>query len=185
MPRRFRPGFAGLLLLAGAATAVSGLRWKNETLVHAAMNAHRVQDWPALIAACGRLDAWICDVNPASSPMAWQEGIAKYRLGDVAGAERSFRAALRVHPAHAHALYDLSVCRLAAGDAAGAETLLRRTLDVSPGLPEAALNLAVLSLRRGDHGLARTALDGVGAARRDSKWRRLDRATALEERNSR
>ena len=189
MPGRFpRAGmastaYAGLLLLAGAAAAVSGLRWMNETLVHAAMNAHRVQDWPALIEASGRLDGWICNVNPAASPMAWQAGIAKYQLGDVAGAERSFREALRVHPAHAHALYDLSVCRLAAGDTAGAETLLRRTLDVSPGLPEASINLAVLSLRRGDRGLARAALDGVGQARRDSKWNRLYRATALEGRN--
>lgn len=170
------------LSLAVGASALSLWRWDNEAIVRDALQAQRAQDWPGVIAACDRLDRRICDLNPAATPMDWHAGIAHWQLGDGAGAEAAFRAAMRIHPWHIHVLYNLSVVRLAAGDSVEAEALLRRAIAISPGFAPASMNLALMDLRRGRRDRARAILATVAAPQRDEHWNRIDRALARTER---
>jgi O-antigen ligase len=178
-----RSPLAAALLLACAAALFSILRWHHEGFVKEAFAAHRAKDWPALLAAVGKLDSRICDLNPAASPMAWHSGIARFQSGDRIGAEADFRRALESHPWHLHVLYNLAVCRMAADDTAAARNYLTRVLALSPGLVQAAIQAAALSLKVGDIGAARLALDGVPRERRTPEWLALDGTLAQFERN--
>jgi Tfp pilus assembly protein PilF len=128
-----------------------------------------------------RLDERVCNLNPASSPMAWHGGIAKYQLGQRAEAELDFAKALRYHPYHLHALYNLAICRLEKKDTVATKNLLRKTLDISPSFDKAATLYALLSLRQGDYNIARNTLDNVQLEIRDSYWNTLDRAVRSHE----
>lgn len=132
------------LILAGAAAWFSIGRLRSEIQIHRALEAQHAQDWPGLLAALDQVNPALANLNPASSPLAWHEGIAWYRIGDRAMAEAAFRRALRHHPWHIHALHHLAVCRAAAGDTAGAIGLLRRVMTISPAFQASAQGLARL-----------------------------------------
>lgn len=74
-------------------------------------------------------------------------GLARHRAGDLATAERHYRAALRVAPDDADALHMLGVVRGARGHPAEAEKLLRAAIALRPGRAEPWSNLGSLLLR--------------------------------------
>ena len=64
--------------------------------------------------------------------------------GDMAGAETSFRAALKCAPDLAEALANLAYLRERAGDLVQAEELYRRSLAADPAIAQTHINLGVL-----------------------------------------
>jgi O-antigen ligase len=183
-PARDRAAAGALAVLAGGAALFAFARWHDEGLVRKSLEAQAAGDWAGVIASVEKLHPAVCDLNPAASPMAWHEGIARFQIGDRAGAEAAFLRALEAHPWHLHVLHNLGICRLAAGDTAGAIAYLQRALAISPGFSEAAINFSVLSLRTGGYGSARKALDGVALAGRSPKWRAVNDLVVRYERNS-
>lgn len=178
-PAEIRQAVAGLMLTAilfASAAAWSGFRWRNEAVMADMLDAQARQDWRGMLAAGERLDRRFVDMTVAGAPVDWHLGLARWQVGDSAGAQADFRAALALHPWHTHVLYDLSVARLASGDAAEAASLLRRSLATSPGFAPAAMNLAVIELRRGHVEAGHAALAQVAERRRDGHWHRIDAA---------
>jgi O-antigen ligase len=173
------PGIA----LAGAALAFSWVRWHDEALVKEIFAAHANRDWPAVIATAARTHTGVCSLNPAASPLAWHEGIARYELGDRPGAEQAFLRSLAAHPYHILTLHNLAVCRLNDGDTVAALRYLRGSLELSPGFAAAALAASRLSLYQGSYGPARKALEGVAPGDRGPEWHSLAGQITLHERN--
>lgn len=89
-----------------------------------------------------------------------QQGIALYRMGDMAGAEDVFTRVLLVDPGNPHALHILGLVCLKRGDREMAEGLLDRSVRLAPH-SRVLLNLGVVRQQRGD-------LDGAISAYREA-----------------
>jgi predicted O-linked N-acetylglucosamine transferase (SPINDLY family) len=102
-------------------------------------------------------------VNPQQE---LQKAIAFHQAGDLAGAEKTYRAVLRVAPRNFDANYLLGVLLLTTGQFAGAEKQLNRAIKIKPTAK--AFN---------DHGNALLELDGAAQALKS-----YNRAIALDPR---
>ena len=94
----------------------------------------------------------------AAARAAFDQAMAAHRAGDVDGAERAYRKALRAEPAFAEAHYNLAHLMQAAGRIEEAVAGYRRALALRPRMAVAHNNLAnALRLQgRADEALATT-----------------------------
>jgi O-antigen ligase len=173
-----------LTSLAAATCVFSFSRWWQEGDVKLALAGQNDQQWQTEILHIQKLKPFICNSNPAGSPMAWHEGIARFAMGNVPDAEAAFLRALTLSPFHLHVLYNLSICRLNQGDTLAAMRYLTRDLAISPDFEIAALPLAALYLHRRDFIAARKTLDNVSPATRSESWQQLNVLIAQFERKA-
>lgn len=171
-----------LLLLVLFCAIFSLARWRNEKIVHQIFEAQKEKDWPRLLGHLKNLDERVCNLNPATSPLAWHGGIAEFQLGHRNAAEKFFQHSLELHPYHIQTLYNMAICRLATTDTAEAEMYLQRALNISPHFTKAATLSTLLYLHQAQYNLARQTLDRIQLAHRDSEWNTLNLALMSHER---
>ena len=140
----------GLWILLGEATSRIPKRvaWPAAALVLTACAARtvvRTRDWRDDVTLARSAVA----VDPRSAPARYNLGVALKDAGDLAGAEREWKEALRLRPEDAETLTQLGTAAAVRGDLVTAEALFRRALSIRPGLKMAAQNLAVLCERTG------------------------------------
>ena len=99
----------------------------------------------------------IGDAGNAKSRSYWSpyiaytnQGLALYRLGNLAEAEQAFERAREVQPNLSPAHYHLGLVALSKGDLAAAQEHFERALELRPNDPFVAGNLAFVKLHRGD-----------------------------------
>ncbi len=78
----------------------------------------------------------------ATADTAVRDGFALHQAGDLKGAERQYRRALKRNKHHADALYLLGSVQVQTGDLKKAEKTLQAALAVQPDKPDALHNLA-------------------------------------------
>jgi len=88
---------------------------------------------------------------------AMAAGVECHRAGDLAAAERHYRAVLRAGPGHGDATHLLGVLALSDGRPADAVVLIRRALDRKPDFAEAYNNLGMALAETGDADAAEAA----------------------------
>jgi len=93
---------------------------------------------------------------PSGQTLRWSDAVgmansasARRRAGDLAGAERELRAALRLDPDSVPVLYNLGVVATQLSHPDEAESLFRRALAIDPASAEAATNLGSLLIGTG------------------------------------
>jgi tetratricopeptide (TPR) repeat protein len=140
---RYRlPVVPGLLLLAALP-------------IHRLLAALRERDRvraAALGAFC--LLAWLLPLAlpraPATALVEFNLGTLYERAGDLAAAERAYRAALAADPKEHHAAMNLGHLALRAGRLADARTLFSYAVELAPGFVDAWSSLGVAEVRLGD-----------------------------------
>jgi tetratricopeptide (TPR) repeat protein len=117
--------------------------------------------------ACADLDAAI-KLNPKLPGLYTLSGQARYALMDYAGAETSFRAALRADPMDFVANRDLGAMRLKANEIESARPLLELALQLHPDDPLTRFENAKLNDQTGKYAEAAAILEDL--IRTDPNW---------------
>jgi Flp pilus assembly protein TadD len=117
--------------------------------------------------ACADFDAAI-ELNPKLPGLYTMSGQARYANKDYAGAESSFREALRADPMDFVANRDLGAMRLKANDAETAKPLLELALQLHSDDPLTRLEIAKLNDQTGKYAEAAAILEDL--TRTDPNW---------------
>jgi type IV pilus assembly protein PilF len=130
---------------------------------------------PLLVAATTRTGA------TPDAGMLFFRGLAEYRTGKAADAERSFNAAVKLDPKNSLSLFYLGRMALERKDNDAAVTLLNRATTADARLAEAWTLLTHAYLRRAAASPATAAADRLGAVRASETLARLrpDEASAV------
>jgi len=105
----------------------------------------------------------------------YNEGIAKKKVGDLAGAEASFRACIDLDAKYARCHFSLGVLLKTKGDLGGAVDHFRKAIEAQPSWGQAHLSLAFALIKQGQGEAARPELE---AALSDAKLETDDKAEA-------
>ncbi|MDB4442662.1 tetratricopeptide repeat protein, partial [bacterium] len=133
-------------------------RLESEAHLRSALAARQTGDWQTLRSEIDKADSPFYQLDPASVPLAWYRGIAKYSMGKYGEAFEDFKRAYQIHPNHIHVLNNLGTSYAQAGDNENAAKYYKKALDVWPGFTEARINLGVIYFHMGDFALARQIL---------------------------
>jgi len=150
------------ILVAEALSRVpKRIAWPVAAIVLTACSARtlsRTRDWKDDVTLARSAVA----VDRGSAPARYNLGVALKDAGDLPGAEREWREALRLRPDDAQTLTQLGTAAAVRGDLVAAEALFRRALAIRPDLTMAAQNLAVICERTGRVDEARRLRAGAG-----------------------
>lgn len=83
-------------------------------------------------------------ITPNTMPVVWFEGVARYRIGDVAGALNNFNEAIRYTPCEVRVIHDRSIALWTLGKNQEAIIGLQHAITLDPWFDEARLNLAAI-----------------------------------------
>lgn len=188
---------------AGPSVRALGVRLRARTGDRAALAEARTfmssaPSDPAVLAALGEAALRSRDAATASDALSaltrtraddpdanYMLGLARRAAGDADGATRAFRHALLVSPLFAAANVGLLQTLIDAGLFAEAKSVAEPLVDrgeIVDGLPlgaHAKIAIALAAAATGDATLARTTLDSLPAAQRDSVTGRIARARTL------
>ncbi|MBY0511392.1 MAG: tetratricopeptide repeat protein, partial [Rhodospirillaceae bacterium] len=98
-------------------------------------------------------------MNPAKLAQALAEALALHQRGDLAEAEKRYRAILRKNPRHFDAMHLLGVLRDERGDRAGGIALIRNAIKIEAASGDAHFNLGRLLFLEGDLDGAKASLE--------------------------
>jgi tetratricopeptide (TPR) repeat protein len=120
-----------------------------------------------MVIACADLDAAI-DLDPKLPGLYTMSGQARYAMQDYAGAETSFKAALRADPMDFVANRDLGAMRLKANEIESARPLLELALQLHSDDPLTRFEMAKLNDQTGKYAEAAAILEDL--TRTDPNW---------------
>jgi lipoprotein NlpI len=137
-----------IAVLASATTLIAGRvalsRYRAEVHLRRAFEARAVGNWQQMVAHLDRIDRRTYDMDPSSAPVAWYRGVARFEMGDQAGAFDDFRNALEVHPNHVHVLNNIGTCQTLSGEHDDAVRTYKRAIELAPRFEEARINLGLV-----------------------------------------
>ena len=143
------------MILLVLCVIIGYVRLKSEIHGHNAIIAHRNKNWPIVIAEIDRANTVLYQLDPATTPLYWYRGIAKYRMGYFREALCDFRKAYKAHPRHYHVLNNLGTSYAKLGNYERAGKYYQKAIDIFPGLLEARANLGIVSIYLGNIAEAR------------------------------
>jgi type IV pilus assembly protein PilF len=129
--------------------------------------------------ALGYFRRAVADPFYGTPDVAWtNDGVCRMHLNDVAGAESSFRQALRINPRNADALYQMARAMYLSNDAFHASAFLQRYEALGTPGPDALKLGHDIELRLGDTDAARNYNKRLQSLFPDSEQARTLNATA-------
>jgi Flp pilus assembly protein TadD len=120
------------------------MRYRGEVHLRRALQARAAKNWPSMAEHLDRIDRRYYAMDPSSAPVAWYRGVARFEIGDRAGALLDFTTARTVHPNHAHVLNNIATCQTLLGQSAEAVESYAKAIAMAPRFEEARVNLAFL-----------------------------------------
>jgi tetratricopeptide (TPR) repeat protein len=102
------------------------------------------QDDEKVIYYCKKAENVFYPITPNTLPVAWFEGVARYRKGDVDSAIMCFEKALKVTPYEVRVLNDYAAALYNLKKTDEAKSVLRYTLYIDPHFDDARFNLGAI-----------------------------------------
>jgi tetratricopeptide (TPR) repeat protein len=97
-----------------------------------------------VIRYCRKAENVFYRITPNTLPLAWFEGVAHYRKGDVKSAIPCFEKALKSTPFEVRVLNDYAAALFNSQKPDKAKTILLKTVDIDPWFDDARFNLAAI-----------------------------------------
>ena len=104
---------------------------------------------------CQKAENVFYRITPNTLPLAWFEGVARYRKGDIKSAILCFERALRSTPFEVRVLNDYAASLFASQKPDEAKAILLHTIDIDPWFDDARFNLAAIYYFTGQSDSAR------------------------------
>lgn len=133
-----------LLPLLVFSLVVGVARWRGEKAVHKLHAAKDRKDWEAVNRISSGISSTYFQVEPASMPLAWYQGLAQCQLGDYKGGLSSLQEAYRLAPYNYLVLNNMGICYSQLEQTQQAKSFFQEALRINPTYDEARLNLALL-----------------------------------------
>ncbi|MFH1159824.1 MAG: O-antigen ligase family protein [bacterium] len=132
-----------LILLLLFTVFVAAARIKGEYFTLRMFRNERKNDIQ-VIRYCKQAENAFYRITPNTLPLAWFEGVAWHRLGDVPKAAGCFRRALQSTPYEVRVLNDYGISLYALQETKEAKVVLLQSLEIDPYFDDAKLNLAAI-----------------------------------------
>ncbi|MBM3403825.1 MAG: hypothetical protein FJY10_02910 [Bacteroidetes bacterium] len=97
-----------------------------------------------VITYCRKAHSFLYDITPNSLPLAWFEGVAQYRKGNMTEAVICFEKAIERTPFEVRVLNDYGASLFATGNPVKAKLILRRSIRIDPFFDDARFNLSAM-----------------------------------------
>jgi O-antigen ligase len=138
------------------------------------------KEWQKAIDAGDRAASFFYSVEPSSTPLAWYQGVASFKLGNIDKAMFYYKRAQAYHPWHLDVLNDLGACYNEHKDRAQAIDCFTGALAISPLFEPAAINLAAVYYNAGQYCLAHGILEGFKGPHADPRFDVFKKAISLK-----
>jgi O-antigen ligase len=174
------------LFLCAIVVGACGCLWIGAQRLRGDVNGARMRDlwenkeWQKAIDAGDRAASVFYTVEPSSTPLAWYQGIASFKLGNIDKAAYYFKRARVFHPWHLDVLNDLGACYNAQNDRLRAIECFSQALAVSPGFEPAVINLAALYYNTGQYALAHSILAAYNGPHADPRFDLFQKAISAK-----
>lgn len=148
-------------------------RWKGEKAAIKLYTAKEGKDWEALKRIAKATASFLYEVEPASMPIAWYQGLAQCQLGDYQGGLSTLKEAHRLAPYNYLVLNNMGICYSQLDDPFQAKSLFFEALRINPSYDEARLNLALVYYSEKDY---KKAYEYVSQAKPSARKERYEKA---------
>ena len=119
-------------------------RYNSETMLKKAFSARSQQEWQREIFYLEEARTFFYSMDPFSTPLDWYVGSARFKLGQIEEARKSFLKAYNLNPYHIHILNNLGTCFEYTGQHEEALAFYEKAIAISPGFGDALFNLAAI-----------------------------------------
>jgi O-antigen ligase len=130
-----------LLLLFSVFIASVRIRGEYFTLK---MFSNEKRNEDKVIQYCQKAENYFYRITPNTLPLAWFEGVARYRKGDINTAIPCFKRALKLTPYEVRVLNDYAASLFNSQKPDEAKAVLMQTIDIDPWFDDARFNLAAI-----------------------------------------
>lgn len=147
-------------------------RWKGEKTVHKLHAAKERKDWEAVKRISSSISSAYFQVEPASMPLAWYQGLAQCQMGDYKGGLAALKEAYRLAPYNYLVLNNMGICYSQLEQVQEAKPFFEEALRINPTYDEARLNLALLYYVEKDYSKALELVNHAKDSPRKEKYRK-------------
>ncbi|MDP4282215.1 MAG: O-antigen ligase family protein [Bacteroidota bacterium] len=123
-----------------------------------------------VIRDCRKAENIFYHITPNTLPIAWFEGVAQYRTGNLDAASDGFRRAIRYTPYEVRVLNDYGITLFNQHKIIEGKSLLLKSIDLDPYFDDAKFNLSAIYYTLGQKDSAVYYLDRCRESEKKKEW---------------
>lgn len=172
-PVRIKPFTIVAILMLGYGIVYASSVMKMETLVSEARHYHRTQQWQKLLDISKKIPKTFKTLDAEATPIAWYNGLANSKLGNLEAAKTAYEEAHRAHPTHIQVLNNLGRIYFQLGEYEKARDAFGGALDILPDYYESLVNITSTYMQLGDYKSAKVYLGKIKHRDMNEQLRRM------------